>query len=275
MRSPTSAAIGTQSHSDELKGNNDLLVITRPDVIESIHNAFLEAGADIIETNTFNGTTISQADYALDRKDEVDLINTTAARLAKKCTSAYMAANPGSVKFVAGAIGPTNKTLSVSPSVENPALRGITFDEVAAGVLRAGRWRCTRAASTCSWWRRSSTRERPRGAVRAGPFLRGEGRPHSRVRFRHDRGQQRPHAERPDERGVLEQREPRQAVCGGSELRARREGHEAVHREPEPLRRLLRVLLPERRSPERDGRVRPGRPGDGGGRASVLRRKVL
>ena len=118
-------------HSDELKGNNDLLVITRPDVIESIHNAFLEAGADIIETNTFNGTTISQADYALDQKEEVDLINTTAARLAKKCTAAYMAANPGSVKFVAGAIGPTNKTLSVSPSVENPALRGITFDEVA------------------------------------------------------------------------------------------------------------------------------------------------
>jgi 5-methyltetrahydrofolate--homocysteine methyltransferase len=118
-------------HSDELKGNNDLLVITRPDVVESIHNAFLEAGADIIETNTFNGTTISQADYALDQKEEVDLINTTAARLAKKCTAAYMAANPGSLKFVAGAIGPTNKTLSVSPSVENPALRGITFDEVA------------------------------------------------------------------------------------------------------------------------------------------------
>ena len=120
------------NHSDELKGNNDLLVITRPDVIEAIHTAYLEAGADIIETNTFNGTTISQADYSLDQKVEVDLINTTAAQLAKKCTAAYMAAHPGSRKFVAGAIGPTNKTLSVSPSVENPALRGITFDEVEA-----------------------------------------------------------------------------------------------------------------------------------------------
>jgi len=118
------------AHGHELKGNNDLLVITRPDVIEAIHMAYLEGGADIIETNTFNGTTISQADYSLDSLEEVDLINTSAAQLAKKCTAAYMAAHPGSRKFVAGAIGPTNKTLSVSPSVENPALRGITFDEV-------------------------------------------------------------------------------------------------------------------------------------------------
>ena len=118
------------NHHAELKGNNDILVITRPDVIEAIHMAYLEGGADIIETNTFNGTTISQGDYDLDNLEEVDLINITAAQLAKKCTAAYMAANPGSLKFVAGAIGPTNKTLSVSPSVENPALRNITFDEV-------------------------------------------------------------------------------------------------------------------------------------------------
>ena len=117
-------------HASELKGNNDILVITRPDVIEAIHMAYLEGGADIIETNTFNGTTISQGDYDLDSLVEVDLINTTAAQLAKRCTAAYMAAHPGSRKFVAGAIGPTNKTLSVSPSVENPALRNITFDEV-------------------------------------------------------------------------------------------------------------------------------------------------
>jgi len=127
------------SHSDELKGNNDLLVVTRPDVIEAIHTAYLEGGADIIETNTFNGTTISQADYALDIQEEVDLINRSAAQLAKKCTAAYMAAHPGSRKFVAGAIGPTNKTLSVSPSVENPALRGITFDEVEEAYYQQAR----------------------------------------------------------------------------------------------------------------------------------------
>ncbi|KAI3432427.1 hypothetical protein D9Q98_003981 [Chlorella vulgaris] len=119
-----------KNHPDELKGNNDLLVMTRPDVIEEIHTAYLNGGADIIETNTFNGTTISQADYNLDQVEEVSEINRTAARLAKKATAAYMAANPGSRKFVAGAIGPTNKTLSVSPSVENPALRGVTYDEI-------------------------------------------------------------------------------------------------------------------------------------------------
>ncbi|KAG2429238.1 hypothetical protein HXX76_011007 [Chlamydomonas incerta] len=118
-------------HSHELKGNNDLLVITRPDVIGKIHTAYLEAGADIIETNTFNGTWISQSDYELQADEEVALINRSAAQLAKKCVAEFLAKNPGSgPRFVAGAIGPTNKTLSVSPSVENPAFRGITYDEV-------------------------------------------------------------------------------------------------------------------------------------------------
>ena len=120
-----------KSHAHELKGNNDLLVLTRPDVISEIHTQYLEAGADIIETNTFNGTSISQADYDLQAKEEVYAINRTAAELAKKCTAAFMAAHPEEgPKFVAGAVGPTNKTLSVSPSVENPAFRGITYDEV-------------------------------------------------------------------------------------------------------------------------------------------------
>lgn len=119
-----------KQHGHELKGNNDVLVLTRPDVIEAIHMAYLEAGADIIETNTFNGTWISQADYELQADDEVERINKAAARLAKDCTVKYMQQHPGSLKFVAGAVGPTNKTLSVSPSVENPAFRGITYDEV-------------------------------------------------------------------------------------------------------------------------------------------------
>ena len=120
-----------KNHSHELKGNNDLLVLTRPDVIEEIHIAYLEGGADIIETNTFNGTSISQADYELQAKEEVYAINSTAARLAKTSVAKFLEKNPGSgPRFVAGAVGPTNKTLSVSPSVENPALRGITYDEV-------------------------------------------------------------------------------------------------------------------------------------------------
>ena len=119
-----------KDHSDDLQGNNDILVITRPDVIGEIHAAYLEAGADIIETNTFNSTTISQADYELQQKEEVYFINKTAAELAKSVTAKFNARDPSKPRFVAGAIGPTNKTLSVSPSVENPAFRGITYDEV-------------------------------------------------------------------------------------------------------------------------------------------------
>eukprot|EP00798_Chlamydomonas_sp_ICE-L_P018254 gene18254-24709_t len=117
-------------HKSELKGNNDILVLTKPELVREIHMSYLEAGADILETNTFNGTTISQADYALDSDAEVERINMAAAKLAKECCVKFMEKNPGSVRFAAGAIGPTNKTLSVSPSVENPAFRGCTYDEV-------------------------------------------------------------------------------------------------------------------------------------------------
>ncbi len=120
-----------KNHKHELKGNNDLLVLTRPDVIDEIHVAYLEGGADIIETNTFNGTWISQSDYELQAKEEVYAINKSAAQLAKASVAKFMAKHPDSgPRFVAGAVGPTNKTLSVSPSVENPAFRGITYDEV-------------------------------------------------------------------------------------------------------------------------------------------------
>jgi len=119
-----------KDHPGELKGNNDLLVLTKPAVIEEIHRAYLEAGADIIETNTFNGTCISQSDYDLQQDEMVYKINRTAAELAKKVATQVTAAEPHKPRFVAGAVGPTNKTLSVSPNVEDPSSRGVTFDEV-------------------------------------------------------------------------------------------------------------------------------------------------
>ena len=121
-----------KNHSHDLKGNNDVLVLTKPSVIEEIHNGYLEAGADVIETNTFNGTTISQADYELHQPEEVYALNLAAAQLAKRCCVEWTARTPGKKRYAAGAVGPTNKTLSVSPSVENPAFRGCTFDEVVA-----------------------------------------------------------------------------------------------------------------------------------------------
>lgn len=119
-----------KNHPHSLKGNNDLLSLTRPDVIEEIHRAYLEAGADIIETNTFSGTTIAQADYHLE--DAVYDINFYSARIARKAADDVTARNPAKPRFVAGAMGPTNKVASLSPDVNNPGFRAITFDELAA-----------------------------------------------------------------------------------------------------------------------------------------------
>ncbi|CAJ0585703.1 unnamed protein product, partial [Mesorhabditis spiculigera] len=116
-----------ENHEKPLQGNNDLLSLTRPDVIYEIHKEYLEAGADIIETNTFSGTTIAQADYACEHL--VYQINYESAQIAKRaCDDVFKAT--GIRRFVAGAIGPTNKTLSISPSVEKPDFRNITFQEL-------------------------------------------------------------------------------------------------------------------------------------------------
>ena len=112
----------------EVKGNNDVLSLTRPDVILKIHKDYLAAGADIIETNTFSGTTISQADYHMEHL--VYEINFEGARLAKQACKETMEAQPGRHCFVAGALGPTTKSCTISPSVENPAYRNVTFDEL-------------------------------------------------------------------------------------------------------------------------------------------------
>ena len=118
----------------DLKGNNDLLVITRPDVIENVHREFLEAGADIIETNTFSGTTIAQADYGLE--DAVDDINIEAAKLGKRVVNQFMADHPERECFVAGAIGPTNRTASLSPDVNRPEYRATSYDELKAAYYQ-------------------------------------------------------------------------------------------------------------------------------------------
>src|SRR5688572_2732805 len=117
-----------EKHPKDLKGNNDLLVLTRPDVIEGIHAAYFEAGADIAETNTFNANAISQADY--DLQSAVYDLNVAAATLARKAADRFSEREPNKPRFVAGAIGPTNRTLSISPDVNDPGYRAVTFEEV-------------------------------------------------------------------------------------------------------------------------------------------------
>lgn len=121
---------GTQfaDHPSDLKGNNDLLCLTRPDIVEEIHGRYFAAGADIVETNTFSSTSIGQADYALE--SVVTELNTAAVECARKAARSAEEATPGRRCFVAGAIGPLNRTLSMSPDVNRPDYRAVSWDEV-------------------------------------------------------------------------------------------------------------------------------------------------
>jgi len=132
-----------KDHPRDLKGNNDLLVLTQPKIIGEIHNAYLEAGADIVETNTFNAQAISQADYGLE--NYAYELNVAAAKIARDAADAWTRKTPDKPRFVAGAIGPTNRTASISPDVNNPGFRNVSFDELveayatqARGLIEGG-----------------------------------------------------------------------------------------------------------------------------------------
>ena len=124
-----------QSSNIELKGNNDLLILTRPDAIQGIHEEYLAAGADIVESNTFSATTIAQADYGLE--DAVYALNVEGARLARAAADKY--STPDKPRFVAGGLGPTNRTASLSPDVNDPGARNVTFDELVTAYAQATR----------------------------------------------------------------------------------------------------------------------------------------
>ncbi len=116
------------NHGHDLKGNNDILVLTRPDVIQSIHELYFEAGADIVETNTFGGTRVAQADYGLE--DVIYDLNFAGAKVARAAADKWTAKDPSRPRFVAGSMGPTPKTLSLSPNVNDPGFRAIAFDDL-------------------------------------------------------------------------------------------------------------------------------------------------
>lgn len=117
-----------ENHQSPLKGNNDLLSMTRPDIIKKIHAEYFQAGADIAETNTFSGTTIAQADYHLE--DAVYEINFQSAKIAREVADEFTDKEPHKPRFVAGAMGPTNRTASISPNVNDPGYRNVSYDEL-------------------------------------------------------------------------------------------------------------------------------------------------
>ena len=124
-------------HGAPLKGNNDILSLTRPEVIADIHRAFLEAGADIVSTNTFNATRISQADYHTE--DLAEELNRASAAIARAAVDEFTQANPGRECYVVGALGPTNRTASLSPDVNRPEYRNISFDTLREAYAEATR----------------------------------------------------------------------------------------------------------------------------------------
>jgi 5-methyltetrahydrofolate--homocysteine methyltransferase len=128
-------ACGLHGHACDVKGDNDLLAITQPDVIRAIHDSFLAAGADLIETNTFNATRIAQSDYRLETR--VREINLAAARIARECADAWTLKTPDKPRFVAGALGPTNRTATISPDVNDPGFRNVSFDDLVAAYGEA------------------------------------------------------------------------------------------------------------------------------------------
>lgn len=117
-----------KDHKHSLKGNNDLLALSQPEILKEIHAAYFEAGADIAETNTFSSTRIAQADYHLE--DAVYDLNYQSAKIAREVADEFTARNPEKPRFVAGSIGPTNRTASISPDVNDPAYRAVDFDEL-------------------------------------------------------------------------------------------------------------------------------------------------
>ncbi|MDD1628111.1 MAG: homocysteine S-methyltransferase family protein, partial [Methylococcaceae bacterium] len=121
----------------DLKGNNDLLSLTQPDIIKAIHNAYFEAGSDIVETNTFNSTSIAMADYRMEALAYE--INLESARLARQAADEYTGKTPEKPRFVAGVLGPTNRTASMSPDVNDPGFRNISFDELVEAYTDATR----------------------------------------------------------------------------------------------------------------------------------------
>ena len=126
-----------RDHACDLRGDNDLLTLTRPDIVRAVHDAYLAAGADIITTDTFTATRVAQADYGLE--DVAYEMHVAAARIAREAADAAERADPARPRFVAGSLGPTNKTLSISPNVADPAARSITFTGLADAYAEAAR----------------------------------------------------------------------------------------------------------------------------------------
>lgn len=206
----------------DLKGNNDLLVITQPDAIAAMEKAYLDAGADIIETNTFNSTSVSQADYGM--QDLAYELNLEGARLARRVCDEKTVETPDRPRFVAGVLGPTSRTCSLSPDVNNPGYRNITFDQLVEDYINSTKGLIEGGADLILIEIHFRYAEcQGRDLCRTGN-LRPVGRGTADHDFRHHHRRLRPYPVRADHRSFLELGVPCQTHFRGSELRAGRQG---------------------------------------------------
>ncbi len=237
----------------DLRGNNDLLVITQPQIIEAIHRDYLLAGADVISTNTFNSTPVSQSDYRMESL--IGELNLTAARVARQAADDVSAAT-GRQRFVAGALGPTGRTASLSPDVNDPGFRNITFDELVAGYAEAARALVDGGVDADTDRNRVRHVECQGGPVRGArsPGRRRHRSADHRLRYHHRCVGTHPVGS--DHRGVLEFHPACAAVGRRTQLRARRQATAALHRGAVENCGHARVRLPERGTAERVRRVR-------------------
>ncbi len=211
-----------KDHPGQLKGNNDILCLTRPDIIDDLHDQYFAAGADISETNTFSATVIAQDDYHLDAQAVSRHQSRGRADRAAKAADAWTAKEPDKPRFVAGSIGPLNKMLSMSSDVNDPGARLVDFRSGLSAPIASRFRRSTRAASTSILIETITDTLNCQGGDQGdhGSRGRGTGAP-ADLDFRHHHRPLRPHALRPDGRSVLEFGEARQALRHRLQLRAR------------------------------------------------------
>ena len=252
----------------EVRGNNDLLILTQPDAIRKIHLAYFRAGADIVSTNTFSSTSIAQADYGM--QEIAHELNVEGAKLARAAADIAQKED-GRPRFVAGALGPTNRTASISPDVSNPGFRAVTFDELRIAYGEQARGLIEGGADILLIETIFDTLN-AKAAIYAIAEAFEATRPHAAGDdLRHHHRPLRPAALRADAGGVLELGAPRRAALDRAELRARRQGDARAYRRAVAHRRHAGLRLSERRPAQR---IRPLRrkPGIHGGADRGVRR---
>ena len=233
----------------DVQGNNDLLTLTQPEIIRSIHREYLESGADLIETNTFNANAISLADYGMAELAYEFCFES--ARLARAACDEVTERTPEKPRYVAGALGPTTRTASISPDVNDPAARNVSYEELVEAYVEADQGTARRRRRPDLHRDDLRHPQRQGRDLRGRDGLRGLRPPLAGRHLRHHHRRVRPHAVGPDHRGVLELGPARPPAARRAQLRAGRQGDAAVPGRALPGRGHLRLGVPQRRPAQR------------------------